>query len=89
MQVESAEKKMKALNPFVVVETHKVRINPANAQALIRGYDVVLDGSDNALTRYLVNDACVLENVLLASAESPDQWRRCQMGRPADGLQHD
>jgi molybdopterin/thiamine biosynthesis adenylyltransferase len=57
---------MKLLNPFVNVESHKVRINPANAQALVRDYDLVLDGSDNALTRYLVNDACVLEKVPLS-----------------------
>jgi adenylyltransferase/sulfurtransferase len=62
-KVDSAKAKMNALNDFSNVETHFKRIIPANAQELIRDYDIVIDGSDNAKTRYLINDACVLENV--------------------------
>jgi hypothetical protein len=43
------------------VEPHPVRLTSENAREIVRGYDVVLDGSDNFPTRYLVNDACVLE----------------------------
>ena len=49
------------LNPRVRIEPHAVRFDATNARALVARYDVVLDGSDNFETRYLVNDACVLE----------------------------
>ncbi|MGH7606643.1 MAG: ThiF family adenylyltransferase, partial [Gemmatimonadales bacterium] len=48
------------VNPHVGVETFAERLTAANALDVIRGFDVVLDGSDNFPTRYLVNDACVL-----------------------------
>jgi sulfur-carrier protein adenylyltransferase/sulfurtransferase len=48
------------LNPNVEVEVHEVRLTSANALDLLRNYDVVVDGTDNFATRYLVNDACVL-----------------------------
>jgi adenylyltransferase/sulfurtransferase len=57
-----------ALNPGVKVETHTVRLIPANALSLIRGYDIVADGSDNAVTRFLVNDACFFARKTLVSA---------------------
>lgn len=62
-KVDSAKLRMNALNDFSNVETIPKRIIPANAQELVRDYDIVIDGSDNAKTRYLVNDACVLEKV--------------------------
>jgi molybdopterin/thiamine biosynthesis adenylyltransferase len=48
------------LNPHVKVETHPLRVSAENAAALVSRYDVVLDGSDNFATRYLVSDACYL-----------------------------
>ena len=59
-KVHSARERLAALNPDVTVEPLHERVTPANALELVGGYDVVVDGSDNFPTRYLVNDACVL-----------------------------
>lgn len=59
-KVEMAARRLGALNGFISVVPRKVRLTRSNALELIRGVDVVLDGSDNFGTRYLVNDACVL-----------------------------
>ena len=59
-KVESARDRLKAINPNVSVEMHRVRLTSANALDILGRYDVVLDGADNFPTRYLVNDACVL-----------------------------
>lgn len=59
-KLESAKKRLLALNPFIKVETHEVKLSSANAVELFKKYDVVADGTDNFPTRYLVNDACVL-----------------------------
>lgn len=67
-KVESAAAAARAINPLVVVETHATRITPANALALISGYDLVCDGSDNFATRFLVADACHLAGRTLVSA---------------------
>lgn len=56
---ESAQARMLDLNPDVRIERHDVRFGIDNALALISQYDVIIDGSDNFPTRYLVNDACV------------------------------
>lgn len=48
------------LNPNVVLEPHELRLDRTNALELLARYDVILDGTDNFATRYLVNDACVL-----------------------------
>lgn len=55
----SAERRMRDLNPDVVIERHDTRLAAHNALALIAGYDLVVDGTDNFAARYLVNDACV------------------------------
>lgn len=60
LKVESGADKIRALNPAVKVETHPVALDSHNALELFRQYDVILDGSDNFATRYLVNDASVL-----------------------------
>jgi molybdopterin/thiamine biosynthesis adenylyltransferase/rhodanese-related sulfurtransferase len=60
-KLDSARDRIAQLNPHVAVEGHPVRLTSANAHEIIRGYDVVIDGTDNFPTRYLVNDACVLE----------------------------
>ncbi len=59
-KVESARERLEAINPEVRVETHAVALSSANALDLVARYDVVVDGTDNFPTRYLVNDACVL-----------------------------
>ncbi len=58
-KLESAREKLEALNPNVKVETYEMRLTSENALDLIKDYDVVVDGTDNFPTRYLVNDACV------------------------------
>jgi adenylyltransferase/sulfurtransferase len=58
----AAALRLRALNPLIVVEPLDARLTRANAIELIRAHDVVVDGSDNFSTRYLVNDACVLAN---------------------------
>jgi adenylyltransferase/sulfurtransferase len=60
-KLESARDKIAEINPGVRVTLHDTRLSSENARELIRGYDLVVDGSDNFPTRYLVNDACVLE----------------------------
>jgi adenylyltransferase/sulfurtransferase len=57
-KVDAARAHLDALNPGVAVTVHPVRLTAANAAALIAGYDIVADGSDNFETRFLVNDAC-------------------------------
>ncbi|HEY8374288.1 MAG TPA: adenylyltransferase/sulfurtransferase MoeZ [Pseudonocardiaceae bacterium] len=59
-KIESARDKIKEINPFVTVNLHQVRLDSSNALEIFRDYDLVLDGTDNFATRYLVNDACVL-----------------------------
>ena len=58
LKTESAKEKLNALNPDVDVRPHNVRLTSENIMGLIGPYDIVLDGSDNFPTRYLVNDAC-------------------------------
>ncbi|MCI0590696.1 MAG: molybdopterin-synthase adenylyltransferase MoeB, partial [Gammaproteobacteria bacterium] len=58
-KVASARATLEALNPRVKVNEHEVRLDSNNVERIFRGYDVVVDGSDNFATRYLVNDACV------------------------------
>lgn len=58
-KVNSAKKTLLALNPGIRVETHAERLRRDNVEDLFRRYDVIVDGSDNFATRYLVNDACV------------------------------
>lgn len=61
-KLESAISRLREVNPHVTVEPHETRLTSANALQIIRQYDVVVDGTDNFATRYLVNDACVLTN---------------------------
>ncbi|SDQ78784.1 molybdopterin-synthase adenylyltransferase MoeB [Quadrisphaera sp. DSM 44207] len=59
-KVDSAARAVERTNPLVRVVRHRERLTAQNAERLVTGYDLVLDGSDNFPTRYLVNDACVL-----------------------------
>src|SRR5436305_4031219 len=62
-KVDSAKKTLTALNPDVNVVTHDVRLGADNILDIIDGYDVIVDGTDNFPTRYLVNDASLLKRI--------------------------
>jgi molybdopterin/thiamine biosynthesis adenylyltransferase len=62
-KVDSAKKSLVALNPDVNVVTHDVRLGADNVLDVIDGYDVIVDGTDNFPTRYLVNDASLLKRI--------------------------
>src|SRR5690625_4856333 len=62
-KAESARESVEEINPYVKVNLHKEHLDSDNALEIFRGYDLVLDGTDNFATRYLVNDACVLLNI--------------------------
>ena len=66
-KVDIAERKLSALNPHVKINTYPTFIDSNNALDIIRGYDIVVDSSDNFATRYLVNDACVMLNKPMVS----------------------
>jgi molybdopterin/thiamine biosynthesis adenylyltransferase len=66
-KVAAAAERLHDTNPHIALETHDKRLTAENALQLINSYDVVVDGSDNFPTRYLVNDACVL-------AGKPNVW---------------
>ena len=59
-KAQSAANKVREINPFVNVQVHETRLTSENAMELFSGYDLIVDGTDNFATRYLVNDACVL-----------------------------
>jgi sulfur-carrier protein adenylyltransferase/sulfurtransferase len=59
-KAEVAKERLLQINPNVSIELHKVRLDSSNALDIIRNYDIIMDGTDNFPTRYLVNDACVL-----------------------------
>jgi sulfur-carrier protein adenylyltransferase/sulfurtransferase len=59
-KLESARDRLRDVNPNVEVALYDARLTSANAMQIMRGYDVVVDGTDNFATRYLTNDACVL-----------------------------
>ena len=59
-KTDSAADRIAQLNPHVAVRRHRVHLDSSNALEILRGYDLVLDGTDNFPTRYLVNDACAL-----------------------------
>ncbi len=60
LKLDSAAEAIRDLNPGVAVDRHETALTSRNAMEILAGYDVVVDGSDNFPTRYLVNDACVL-----------------------------
>jgi molybdopterin/thiamine biosynthesis adenylyltransferase len=62
-KVESAAFKMRAINPDVTVHTHHKYVMADNIERLIRGYDFVIDGTDNFAAKFLINDACVLAGI--------------------------
>src|SRR4051795_10448266 len=59
-KAESARDSVKEINPYVNVRLHEERLEASNAFRVFAPYDLIVDGTDNFATRYLVNDACVL-----------------------------
>lgn len=59
-KVDVARVRLRAINPNVTVEPHRLTLDSSNAMDLLKGYDIVIDGTDNFPARYLINDACVL-----------------------------
>jgi len=64
----AARERLAALNPEIEVVAHELELRAANVRAVLRDYDVILDGTDRLPTRYLVNDACVMLGKALVSA---------------------
>jgi sulfur-carrier protein adenylyltransferase/sulfurtransferase len=62
MKAEEAKKRLNSLNPLVNLEHYTIQLNASNALEIFKNYDLIIDGTDNFPTRYLVNDACVLLN---------------------------
>jgi adenylyltransferase/sulfurtransferase len=59
-KLQSARDRLQAINPDVQIDLYETRLTAANALGILGPYDIVIDGTDNFPTRYLVNDACVL-----------------------------
>ncbi len=59
-KLDSAADTMLDINPYVEIDRHEVALTSENALEILKDYDIVVDGTDNFPTRYLVNDACVL-----------------------------
>lgn len=59
-KLTSAADRLQAINPLVTLELHDMAFDASNARRLVEAYDIVIDGTDNFPTRYLVNDACVM-----------------------------
>ncbi len=62
-KLDSAAERLQDLNPHVEIVRHSARLTSDNAMEILSGYDLVVDGSDNFPTRYLVNDACILTGI--------------------------
>jgi adenylyltransferase/sulfurtransferase len=71
-KIESARDRLRDINPHIEIETHETRLTSHNAMRLFRNYDIIVDGTDNFPTRYLVNDACVLRGSQTSTARSSD-----------------
>lgn len=67
-KLEKAEERLRDLNPNIEIEAYPWPMAASNARAIVSKYDLVADGADNFTTRYVVNDACVLEKKPLVSA---------------------
>lgn len=59
-KLDATKRRLSELNPNIQINTHPKRLSPANALDILGNYDIVVDGTDNFVARYLINDACVL-----------------------------
>ena len=70
-KVSVAAKKLKEINPLTKIKTYKSRLNKKNIKNIIENYDIVIDGSDNFKTKFLINDCCIkLKKKLISGAIS-------------------
>ena len=70
-KVSVAAKRLKEINPLTKIETYKSRLNEKNIQNIIKNYEVIIDGSDNFKTKFLINDCCMkLKKKLVTGAIS-------------------
>ena len=70
-KVDVAAKKLKEINPLTKVKTYKSRLNKSNIKSIIKNYDIIVDGSDNFKTKFLINDYCIkLKKKLITGAIS-------------------
>lgn len=60
-KIQAAKERLLAINPHITIETHEARLSSENAMGILKNYDIIIDGTDNFQTRYLVNDVCVLQ----------------------------
>jgi molybdopterin/thiamine biosynthesis adenylyltransferase len=67
-KVESAKAKLSQLNPEVKIKVYPVRLESANAEAMVAGYDFIVDGSDNFSTKFLLNDVAVKKQIAFSHA---------------------
>ncbi len=87
LKIESAKDTLLDINPEIVVETHNTMLSSANALELFENYDLIIDGTDNFPTRYLVNDACVLlgkpnvyGSIFRFEGQATVFWAGCPLG---------
>ena len=70
-KVSVAAKKLKEINPLTKIQTYKSRLNEKNIENIIKNYDIIIDGSDNFKTKFLINDYCIkLKKKLITGAIS-------------------
>jgi sulfur-carrier protein adenylyltransferase/sulfurtransferase len=67
-KAETAAKKLALLNPHIKFNFQTLKLSSENSQQIFKAYDIIVDGSDNFPTRYLVNDTCIIEDKVLVSA---------------------
>lgn len=84
-KIDSAEEKLLSLNPEVQVITHQTRIQADNILKILDGYDIVVEGSDNFPTKFLVNDACVFLQKPLVTAGILQFYGQIQTILPGQG----
>ena len=86
LKVESASETARGINPDTHVNRHATRLNSHNAMELVKNYEIVLDGSDNFATRFLVNDACYLAQRTLCRPRSDSSMGSLRRSRRTSGL---
>ena len=71
LKVNVAEKKLKEINPYTKIKTYKTRLSQNNIEKIIKNYELIIDGSDNFKTKFLINDYCIkLKKKLVTGAIS-------------------
>jgi molybdopterin/thiamine biosynthesis adenylyltransferase len=93
-KLEATRERLHGINPHVQIDLYETRLDSSNALDILRDYDVVVDGTDNFPTRYLVNDACVLlgkpnvygsifrfrgEPIFILDVREPVEWQICRL----------